>query len=128
MSRKNIYSGSKLEEIAKYSRAVVDREWVFVSGTVGIDPSTGKIPEDVGEQTRLIFRIINTALEEADAGLSDVVRTRVFLTSRDHLDAVVEVLADVFAEIRPTNTTVICQLPPPEAKVEIEVTARRSNA
>ena len=125
MSRKNISSGSKMENIAKYSRAVVDGKWIFISGTVGSDPSTGKIPEDVGEQTRMSFRIIETVLEQAEFSLSDVVRTRVFITSQEYVNAVVEVLAEVFAEICPANTTVICQLPVAKAKVEIEVTARR---
>jgi enamine deaminase RidA (YjgF/YER057c/UK114 family) len=124
MTRKNISSGSKIEDIAKYSRAVVDGEWVFVSGTVGSDPSTGLIPEGAQAQTMMIFQIIKTALKEANADFTDIVRTRIYVTSQEYINDVILVLAGIFEDIRPANTTIICQLPVPEAKVEIEVTAR----
>jgi enamine deaminase RidA (YjgF/YER057c/UK114 family) len=57
--------------------------------------------------------------------IDDVVQSRIFLTDGSCLDEVIRVLAEKFANVRPTNTTVICQLPVPKAKVEIEVTARR---
>lgn len=125
MSRRLISSGSRFEELAKYSRAVVDGEWVFVSGTIGPDPDGGALPEDVTAQARNCFRTIERALAEAQASLADVVQCRVYVTRREYVAPVSAVLAEKFADVRPANTTVICELPPPDAKVEIEVTARR---
>lgn len=126
MKRRLISSGTPIESLAKYSRAVVEGEWIFVSGTVGSDPATGQMPPEVGQQARNCFLVIENALREAGASLSDVVRCRVFVTRREYVGEIVAILAEKFAEIRPANTTVICELPPPEAKVEIEVTARRA--
>lgn len=126
MTRRLISSGTPIESLAKYSRAVVDGEWIFVSGTVGSDPASGQMPVEVSQQARNCFLAIETALRQAGASLSDVVRCRVFVTRREYVGEVVAILAEKFAEIRPANTTVICELPPPEAKVEIEVTARRA--
>lgn len=127
MTRRNISLGSKFEELARYSRAVVDGDWIFVSGTVGADPQTASMPESVEEQARNCFAIIESALSRADASLSDVLRCRVYLTAGKYLEEVVPVLAEKFDRIRPANTTIVCALPVPDAKVEIEVLARRGS-
>ena len=79
MARQLISSGSKFEEMAGYSRAVADGDWVFVSGTVGYDFANETISADVGEQTRQALKTIASALAEADAALRDVVQVRVYL-------------------------------------------------
>jgi enamine deaminase RidA (YjgF/YER057c/UK114 family) len=122
--RRLIDSGTATERLAAYSRAVVEGDWVFVSGTMGNDPATGQLSSDVTVQAETAFASIESALAQAGARLADVVRCRVFLTKREDLGAVVQVLRRKFENIRPANTTVICQLPVPEALVEIEVTAR----
>ena len=124
MSRRTIKSCSRFEELARYSRAVVDGEWVVVSGTVGPDPVSGQMPDSAEEQARNCFVIIEKALQEAGASLKDVMRCGVFITSSEHLQDVVRVLAEKFDQIRPANTTLICQIPAPGAKVEIEVLAK----
>lgn len=124
MARRLISSGSRIEELARYSRAVVDGDLVAISGTIGPDPQTGQLPESAEEQARNSFAVIESALREAGASLGDVMHCRVFVTAPDHVQAVVRVLAEKFDEIRPANTTVICQLPVPGAKVEIEILAR----
>ncbi len=126
MSRRLISSGSSFEALAGYSRAVVDGEWVFVSGTTGFDYKAGTIAADVVAQTEQTFRNIEAALGEAGARLADVVRVRIFLADRGDFDAVVPVVGRYFAAIRPANTTVISQLVDPRMKIEIEVTARRT--
>ncbi|MBT3360040.1 MAG: RidA family protein [Rhodospirillales bacterium] len=126
MTRKLISSGSSFEELAGYSRAVVDGEWVFVSGTTGFDYAAGVISDDVTEQTEQIFRNLTDALAKADAKLTDVVRVRVFVADRDDFMAVAKVLGKQFRDIRPTNTSVVCDLVDERMKVEIEVTARKS--
>jgi len=122
--RKNISFGSRFEELARYSRAVVSDGWVIVSGTVGVDPQTGVMPESVAQQARNSFSIIERALAEAGAALEDVVRCAVYLTAAEYLQEIVPVLAEKFDRVRPANTTIVCQLPVPAAKLEIEVWAR----
>lgn len=125
---KRISSGSRFEELAAYSRAVVDDRHIHVSGTVGLDPVDKRMPEDAGAQCRNIFAIIEAVLDAEGASLADVVRSRVFLTDVAHLEAIVPVLGEKFRECPPTNTTLICGIPAPGAKVEIEVTALRPSA
>lgn len=125
MTRKKFTSGSGFEETARYSRAILDGEWLHVSGTVGADPDSGEMPESAEAQTRAIFRILERVLAQADMTLDDVLRSRVYLTDGSCLHDVVAVLAEKFDTVRPANTTIICQLPVPNAKVEIEITARK---
>ncbi len=125
MTRHSIYSGSKFEEIAGYARAVVDGEWIFVSGTSGSEPGTGVFPPDAVDQARLALKIIADALHKADATLQDVVSVRVYLADRADVMAVSRILGQTFSDPRPTNTTIICGFPVEEIKVEIELIALR---
>ena len=124
MTIQRISSGSKFEDLAAYSRAVVDDRYVHVSGTVGIDRRTGTIPDDVTQQTRNILGIVEVTLADLGLDFSDVVRDRVYLTSGDSLMEVAAILRELFETCPPANTTLICGIPAPGAKVEIEVTAR----
>jgi enamine deaminase RidA (YjgF/YER057c/UK114 family) len=119
-----ISSGSPFEAKIGYSRAVVDRDMVYVSGTTGYDYAKMEMPEDVAAQTRNTLSTIEKALKEAGSGLQDVVRVRYYLVSMTDYDAVIAVLGEVFSEIRPAATMVVCGLTTPEMKIEIEVTAR----
>jgi enamine deaminase RidA (YjgF/YER057c/UK114 family) len=74
MSRNLISSGSTFEESIGYSRAVVDGEWIFVSGTTGFDYETMSIPDDLIQQTECCLKNIESTLRQADATLKDVVR------------------------------------------------------
>jgi enamine deaminase RidA (YjgF/YER057c/UK114 family) len=125
--RQLIGFGTRTEELAAYSRAVVDGDWVYVSGTIGLDPDTGALPESAEAQAQNAFRTIIAALARAGATLQDVVRTRVYLTRKADVGAVAAVLRAHLNDIRPANTTIICELPVDGAWVEIEVTARRSS-
>lgn len=121
--RWTIQTGSKFEELAGYSRAVVDGDWVFVSGTAGFDAATGAFPDDPAEQARCALSQISDALRDAGAALSDIVRVRVYLSHADHVVPASKVLGEAFGDPRPTNTTIICGFAVPEILVEIEVTA-----
>ncbi|WP_431855428.1 RidA family protein [Azospirillum sp.] len=125
MSRTLISSGSEFEKVAGYSRAVVDGKWVFVSGTTGFDYAAGTISDDVVEQTHQTFRNIKAALERAGAGFANVVRVRVYLCDSQDFPRVAPVLGEYLGDVRPANTTVVCQLIDPRMKIEIEVTAKR---
>ncbi|MFV0387079.1 RidA family protein [Paracoccus sp. (in: a-proteobacteria)] len=124
-TRTTISSGSKFEDMAGYSRAVVDGDFIFVSGTVGYDFATGQVPDGIEAQTRQALRNIAWALEQAGAGLSDIVRLRVFLTRREDILPASRILGETFSDPRPTNTTVIVTLAEDQMLIEIEVTALR---
>ena len=127
-ARRLISSGSTFEELVGYSRAVVDGDWVFVSGCTGFDYTAGTISDNVAEQTHQTFRNIEWALGQAGASLSDVVRVRVYLDSRDDFAVVGEVQGSYLRDIRPANTTVVAPLIDARMKVEIEVTAHKRPA
>ena len=123
MSRRLISSGSPFEDIAGYSRAVVDGRWVFVAGTSGF--ANGQIADTVEAQTEQAFATIAAALKEAGSSLADVVRVHVYLTDGKDFEVVAKICGKHFKGIKPANTTVICGLVDPRMKVEIEVTARK---
>ncbi|MEQ8699797.1 MAG: RidA family protein [Bauldia litoralis] len=127
MARQLLTSGSKFEDLASFSRAVIDGDWIFMSGTTGFNTATGEISDDVVEQTEQIFRIIEATLEEADSSLADVLRVGVYIVDPDDLIPVCEVVGRKFDGIRPANTTVCTRLARPEMKVEIEIMARRGS-
>ena len=83
MPRQLISSGSKFEAEACYSRAVLDGDFVFVSGTTGFDYSTMTISADVVEQTRQTFRNIEAALQKAGSSLKDAVRVTYYVVNAD---------------------------------------------
>lgn len=121
---RRISSGSSFEEVAGYSRAVVDGRWVHVSGTTGFDYAAGTISDDPVEQAEQAFRNIEAALGEAGLGLGDVVRVRYYLTSADLFPLLGPVFGRHLGEARPAATAIVCGLVDPRMRVEIEVTAR----
>ena len=126
--RRFISSGSPYEELAGYSRAVVDGDWVFVSGTVGQDFATMRMPESAESQAEQALDTIAGALDAAGASLMDGVRVRVYVPDRDDVIAVSGAIKRRLGAARPANTTVCCPLAVEGAKVEIEVTARMANS
>ena len=123
MERRLISGSSPYEPIVGYSRAVVVGDRVSVAGTAPIPADGSPPPEDSYEQARLCFEIIGRALAQAGARFEDVVRTRVFVTDSAHFEGVGRAHGEVFAAIRPANTTVVTGLLDPAWKVEIEVEA-----
>lgn len=121
---RRISSGSPFEARIGYSRAVVDGDMVYVSGTTGYDYAKMTMPEDVAAQAANALATIGKALGEAGSSLKDVLRVRYYLTDVKDYDAVVAAVGAVFADIRPAATMVVCGLIMPEMKIEIEVTAR----
>ncbi len=125
--RRLISTGSPFERTAGYSRAVVDGDWCFVSGTTGYDYTTMTMPESVEEQTRNCLSTIRAALSEGGFELADVVRAHYYVTSRSYVSRVFPILGEAFGDIRPAATMIVCELNEPEMKIEIEVTALRRN-
>ena len=123
--RQRISSGSPWEPIVGYSRAVRVGNMVFVAGTTATDES-GQVVHaaDVREQTRYALQKIARALAEAGASLSDVVRTRIYVTDIERWKGVAEAHGELFAEIRPASTMVeVAKLIHEDMLVEIEVDA-----
>ena len=86
MARKLISSGSTFEDRIGYSRAVVDGEWIFVSGTTGFDYKTMSISDDLLEQTEQCLKNIEATLHQADATLSDVVQVLYILPNASEFE------------------------------------------
>jgi enamine deaminase RidA (YjgF/YER057c/UK114 family) len=123
--RRLISTGSPFETAFGYSRAVIDGDLVFVSGTTGYDYVTMSLPEDPAEQARNIFRTLDAVLTEAGSSLAGVMRAQYFVTDRSYCEPVLAVCGEVFREVRPAaGIYVVSGLLKPEMKVEIEVTAR----
>ncbi len=125
MIGERIYSGSSFETELNYARAVVDGDWVHVSGTTGFDPETMQFPDSVEEQAERCFATIGQALAEAGSAMEKVVRCRVYVTSVADFERAKPVLARHWAVCKPAATAVVCGLINPRMKIEIEVTARR---
>ena len=109
-----------------YSRAVVVGPRVYVAGTAPIMPGDADPPDDPYGQMRRCLEIVETALREADAGLADVVRTRVFLTDAAHAPEAMRAHGEAFADVRPACTGVVCELLDDRWLVELEVEAMRA--
>jgi enamine deaminase RidA (YjgF/YER057c/UK114 family) len=125
MSRRLVSSGSTFEEQIGYSRAVVDGDWVFVSGTTGFDYATMAIAPDVAAQCAQTLRNIQQALAQADATIADIVRVHYILPAAADFPACWPVLREWFGAVRPAATMFQAGLADPRMKIEIEVTARR---
>lgn len=124
MARTLITSGSRFEAEVGYSRAVVDGDWVFVSGTTGTDYATMTLADGVVEQCRQALANIAAALAQAGAAMSDVVRVRYILPRREDFAPCWPVLRECLGEVRPAATMIQAGLVDPRMLIEIEVTAR----
>ena len=122
--RRLISSGSRFEEQAAYSRAVVHGDTVYVSGTTGFDYRAMRISDDLIEQTHQTFANLAEALRAAGASLDDVVRVRYLMTEADAFERVAPVLRQYFGTARPAATMMTVGLIDARMKIEIEVEAR----
>ena len=126
--RRHISSGSSFERDIGYARAVIDGEWIFVSGTTGFDYSKMTISDDVVEQCAQCLRNIDYALEKAEASRVDIVRVRYILPNTADFEPCWPLLRRAFGKARPAATMISAGLADPKMKVEIEVTAKRRAA
>jgi enamine deaminase RidA (YjgF/YER057c/UK114 family) len=124
MPRRLISSGSFFEQEIGYSRAVVDGEWVFVSGTTGFDYRSMTISNDLTDQTEQCLQNIKSALEEAGASLRDVVRVTYVLPNGADFPRCWPILRKYFGDVRPAAMMISAGLADPRMQIEIEVTAR----
>ena len=126
MKRKLISSGSVFEEKIGYSRAVVQGDWVFVSGTTGYNYETMIISDDIIEQTDQCLLNIKNTLEQANASLSDIVRITYILPNASDFELCWPVLKKYLGTVKPAATMFSAGLADDKMKIEIQVTALRS--
>ena len=123
--RQRISSGSPFEPTIGFSRALRVGDRVLVSGTGPVVPGGG-CPDGAGAQARRCFEIIEVALAEAGAGLDDIVRTRMYITSAGDAAAVGAVHGELLGHVRPAaSMVVVAGLLDPAWRVEIEAEAVR---
>ena len=123
--RQLVSSGAIWESVVGYSRAVRVGSWASVAGTTAAAEGGGAIGgADVGAQAREALRRIAAALEQAGAGLQDVVRTRIFVTDISSWQEVGRAHGEFFGSIRPATSMVeVSRLIDPALLVEIEADA-----
>ena len=123
--RSNYSSGAPWESIAGYSRAVRVGNIIEVAGTTAVD-TEGQVVGvgDISKQTDYIFNKIRNALNDAGSKMSDVIRTRMYLTDINDWETVARVHGDIFSDIKPVSTLVeVSGLIDEELLIEIEVSA-----
>lgn len=127
-TRKLISSGSTFENEIGYSRAVVEGDWVFVSGTTGYNYADMTISDDVVEQAEQCLKNIEHALKQADSKMEDIVRVMYILPNADDFKLCWPILRKYFGDIRPAATMISAGLADKKMKIEIQVTAKRRGA
>ncbi|HEY6644965.1 RidA family protein [Povalibacter sp.] len=125
--RQLISSGSTFERDIGYSRAVVDGDWVFVSGTTGFDYAAMTIAEGIVEQTEQCLKNIEHALQQAGSKLADVVRVIYVVPVASEFEQCWPALRKYFGDVRPAAMMISAGLADPRMKIEIQVTARKSS-
>lgn len=125
---RRVSSGGPWEARYGYARVAVAGDTAYVAGTTDAGRDGRSLhPGDPAAQARAIFEIIAGALAEAGFSLTDVVRTRMYVTDRSNIAAVAEVHGEVFREVRPASTALVVKaLIDPSLLVEIEADARRA--
>ena len=123
--RINISSGAPWEPIAGYCRAVRVGQFIEVAGTTAVDAEGNFFGEgDVSAQTQYVLEKIQHAIEQAGGAMSDVVRTRIYVTNKEDMMEVAKVHGKFFGEILPVSTGVeISALVDERLLVEIEASA-----
>jgi enamine deaminase RidA (YjgF/YER057c/UK114 family) len=127
MQRTLISSGSPFEAEIAYSRAVVQGDWIFVSGTTGFDYATMTIAQDIATQADQCLKNIEAALAQAGASLGDVVRVNYVVPDGGEFSKCWPVLRKYFGEVRPAAMMISAALLDPRMKIEMEVTALKSS-
>ncbi len=118
--------------IGPYSQAILSGDWIYTSGQVGFDPGSGQlVPGGIAEQTEQVLRNLQAVLAAAGCTLGDVVKTTVFLKDMNDFAAMNAVYARALAPegvVPPARSTVEVARLPRDARVEIELIARRPSA
>jgi 2-iminobutanoate/2-iminopropanoate deaminase len=124
MDKTKISTSNAPAAIGPYSQAIRSGQFLYLSGQIPLDPSTGAIVgDDIQTQTHRVLQNVQALLESADASLASVIKTTVFLTTMSHFQAMNEVYATYFGDAAPARSTVAVVELPRQALVEIECIA-----
>ena len=122
--RQLISSGSRFEKAWGYSRAVVQGDWIFVSGTTGFDYRAMTIADDPIVQTRQAFKNIEEALSQAGgAPLGSIVRATYYVPKAEDWQVIGPIVGEILGDTRPAFTALVCDLIDARMRIEVEVTA-----
>ncbi|MFQ5678652.1 MAG: RidA family protein [Gemmatimonadota bacterium] len=114
------------EAIGPYSQGVWAEDLFFSAGQIGLDPDSGAlVPGGIVPETHQVLNNLAAVLEAAGLTFSEVVKTTVYLAEMDEFGAMNEVYGEAFTEPYPARSTVQVRRLPREARLEIEVVARR---
>jgi len=108
---------------ASYSNMTRAGDFLFIAGQVAMDPKTGKVPEKLEDQLRMIFENMRILLENEGGSLKDVVKTTAFLADTSYHEEYDRVYRSYFKDGYPARSTVQAKLMHPDFKVEIEAIA-----
>ena len=128
MTRRQISSGSKFEAEIGYSRAIVDGDMIWVSGTTGFNYETMTISDDVAAQAEQTFRNIQAAMEKAGFSLDDVVSATYIVPNAADFEPCWPVFRKYFGETRPASMAFVAALMDLRMKIEIQVTGKKRSS
>lgn len=124
MDKTKISTSDAPAAIGPYSQAIRSGQFLYTSGQIPLDPSTGAIVgDDIQAQTHRVLQNVQALLESAGASLNSVIKTTVFLTTMGNFQAMNEVYATYFSDVAPARSTVAVAELPRQALVEIECVA-----
>ena len=122
--KRSVLSSDAPAPIGPYSQAVRAGDWLFVSGSLGLDPATGAfVPGDAAAQARRALENMSAVLAAAGASMEDVVKTTVFLADMNDFAAVNAVYGEFFTGVPPARSAIQAARLPKDAFVEIEAVA-----
>lgn len=128
-SRRNVHSDQAPAAIGPYAQGVASRGLLHTAGQIGLDPDTGElVGPGVAEQTRQVMDNLEAVLAAAGAGVTDVVKTTIFLADMDDFGTVNEIYGQRMGEPYPARSTVEVGRLPRDARVEVEAIARLPDA
>lgn len=125
IGRQTLNTDVEVERMWNLSRAIVDGRWVFLSAVSGTNYATMVMSDDVVEQARQAVENVRFILSKLDVGMDEVVRYNLIVPDWRDVSKLRGIMGDAFAGGRPVHGVLCCNLPRPEIKVEIEVTALR---
>lgn len=124
MTKKALHTDHAPAAIGPYSQAIRAGDFLYASGQIPIDPSTGNIPEGIEAQTRQVFENIKAILSAAGGKLDSIVKTTVFLQDMNHFAAMNEIYAETFDGcVFPARSAVQVARLPKDVLIEIEIIA-----
>jgi 2-iminobutanoate/2-iminopropanoate deaminase len=127
MAKKIITTKNAPAPIGPYNQAILVNDTLYISGQIGIDPSSGNLKnKDLQEETHQVMQNLKAILQEAGMSFNDVVKTTIFLTDMNRFSEVNEIYGKYFEEDFPARETVQVSALPKFVNVEISMIAARS--